>query len=224
MELLIIINYAMKLTSPTPGRTAQRGLTLVEIMITLGILSLTATLATPAILLLAPNMALKTAARDLYSKMQETKMLAVKQNGKISLRIDTAQSYYYIDTDGSGGYTAAATDTFTDKNGDGAYNLNEPFHDVDGNGAYSGEVAVSFTDYGYGIRLGKGNASRNWDGDPCTQAGVITFNSRGTSGSGSVYLENKNQDIAYAVTVITAGSIRTRKYSGATPFNKKYWN
>ena len=213
----------------TPPRSlrrtpAQPGFTLVEVMVTLTVLSIVAALAVPGILLMAPGMALKTAARDLYSRLQEAKVQAIKQNSKVSVRFHAARSYYFIDTNGDGDYTPAATDTFSDANGDGAYNRGEPYTDADGNGIYSGEIAINFKDYGYGIDLGTGNATKNWDGDPCNQTGVITFNSRGTSGTGTIFLENRNQDISYAVTVITAGSIRARKYSGASPFNKKYWN
>lgn len=202
----------------------SRGFTLVEIMITLGLLAMVAALVSPSIMLMAPNMALKKAARDLYSKMQEAKMQAIKDNRKVTLRIDQARSYYYIDADFSGSYTLSATDTFTDANGDNAYNRGEIFNDVDGNNTYSGEVAINFRDYGYGIDLGTGNATNNWNGGPCNQAEVITFNSRGTSGTGTIFLENRNKDISHAVTVITAGSIRARQYSGAGPFNKKYWH
>jgi Tfp pilus assembly protein FimT len=193
-------------------------------MITLAVLFMAAALAAPSLMLMAPGMALKSAARDLYSRMHEAKMLAIKGNRRISIRLNQARSNYYIDADGDGHYTASATDTFTDSNGDGAYNVGEPFSDADGNGVYSGEVAVNFKDYGYGIDLGTGKATKNWNGDDCAQTDVITFNSRGTSGTGTIFLENRNQDVSFAVTVITAGSIRARKYSGATPFNKKYWN
>jgi prepilin-type N-terminal cleavage/methylation domain-containing protein len=202
----------------------QAGFSLVEIMITLVVLAIGAGLASPALLAMAPNMALKTAARDLYSRLYEAKMLAIKNNRRISVRFDAANSFYYIDVDGSGSYTPSATDTFTDANGDGAYNPGEAYRDIDGNTVYSGETAVNFKDYGYGIDLGSGNALKNWNGDACAQAGVITFNSRGTSGTGTVYLENRDRDVSFAVTVISAGAIKARKYSGATPFDLKYWN
>lgn len=193
-------------------------------MVTVAVLGVAAGLAAPGILQMAPNMALKSAARDLYSRLYETKMLAIKNNSRISVRFNSARSFYYIDSDGNGAYTPSATDTFTDGNGDGAYNPGETYNDVDGNKVYSGETAVNFKDYGYGIDLGSGKAEKNWNGDTCNQAGIITFNSRGTSGTGTVYLENRNRDISYAVTVISAGAIKARKYSGATPFDKKYWN
>lgn len=200
------------------------GFSLLEIMITLVVLAIAAGLASPAFLQMAPSMALKSAARDLYSRLYEAKMLAIKNNSRISVRFPSGKSFYYIDSDGSGSYTPSATDTFTDANGDGAYNPGEPYRDVDGNTVYSGETAINFKDYGYGIDLGSGNALKNWNGDPCAQAGAITFNSRGTSGTGTVYLENRNRDISFAVTVISAGAIKARRYSGATPFDRKYWN
>jgi prepilin-type N-terminal cleavage/methylation domain-containing protein len=199
----------------------HRGFTLVELMVTLTVIAIVAALAAPSLIMLAPDMALRSAARDLYAKLHEAKMRAIKESSRISIRFNGA--YYYIDADGDNAYTPSAVDTFTDTNGDGVYNPGEPFADVDGNKVYSGEIAINFTDYGYGVDRGTGNAIANWNNDPCTQAGVITFNSRGTSGSGTIYLENRNRDISYAVTVVSAGSIRIRKYSGATPFNRNFW-
>lgn len=190
------------------------GFTLVEIMVTLVVIAIAAALSAPSILAMAPNMALKSAARDLYSKLQEAKMLAIKENNSVSVRF--IGPYYFIDLDGNTAWTAApsGTDTFTDKNGDGVYTAGEPFADVDGNGVFSGEIAINFNDYGYGVDRGKGSAAANWDGNPCAQAGVITFNPRGTSSNASVYLDNRNGDISYAVTVRWAGSMMTRRYSG----------
>lgn len=197
------------------------GFTLVEVMVALVVIAIAAALSAPAIMAMAPDMALRSAARDLYGKLHEAKMRAIKENRRISVRFNG--SYYYIDTDDDAAYTPSTIDTFTDANGDGAHNPGEPFTDVDGNKVYSGETAINFTDYGYGVDRGAGNADANWNGDPCAQAGVITFNSRGTSGSGTIYLENRNKDVSYAVTVVSAGSVRIRKYSGATPFHKDFW-
>ncbi len=199
-----------------------QGFSMVEIMVTLVVVAVISALAAPSLMLMAPNISLKAAARDLYSKLHEAKMLAIKENSPVSVRFSAA--YYYTDRDSDGAYTASAVDTFTDVNGDGAYNIGEPYSDVDGDGKYSGEIAINFDEYGYGISFGSGNATANWSGNPCNPTGVITFNSRGSSSSGSVYLQNKNNDVSYAVTVRTAGSIKTRKYSGAKPFDQDYWN
>jgi len=200
------------------------GFSMLEVMVTLAVIAITATIAAPSIMDMAPSMALKSAARDLYAKLQEAKMRAIKENKSVSVRFNGA--YYFIDLDGDGAWTAApgGTDTFTDANGDGVYTTGEQYNDVDGNGVYSGEIAINFTDYGYGINRGTGKATANWSGNPCLQAGVITFNPQGSSNSGSIYLENRNGDVSYAVAVRTAGSMVTRRYTGATPFNMDYWN
>ena len=212
--------------SPNFFLSNRQGFTLIEIMVTLVVIAIAAALATPSLMLMAPNMALKTAARDLYSKLHEAKMLAIKENNPVRVRFNG--SYYYIDLDefgdpGYGNYTPSAVDNFTDENGDGLYNTGELYNDVNGDGEYSGEIAINFADYGYGINLGTGKATANWSGVAFKQAVVLTFNSRGSSNAGSIYLENRNKDVSYAVTVRSTGSIKTFKYSGATPFNKKYW-
>ena len=198
------------------------GFTLIEVMVTLAVLAIAAAVTAPAFTMMAPNMALKTAARDLYSKLQEAKMLAIKENRRITVRFNG--TYYYIDLNYDGVYTPSLTDTFTDTNGDGVYTAGEPFSDLDSNSVYSGEIATNFIDYDYGVNLGNGNATMNWNGNACNQMKVITFNGHGTSGSGTVYLENRNSDISYAVTVRTAGSIKTRRYDGTTPFDQAHWN
>lgn len=191
-------------------------------MTTLAVLAFAGALAAPTLLLMAPNMALKRAARDVYSHLHKAKMQAIRNNKSITVRF--SGQYYYIDTDGDGACTLSSVDSFTDSNGDGVYSAGEPYRDLDGNGTYSGEIATSFSRYGYDVKRGTGNATANWSGNSCVQAAAITFNSRGTSNSGSVFLANKNNDLCYAVTVRTSGSLRIRKYSGATPFDKKYWD
>jgi len=208
--------------SKTYNQCSRPGFTLVEIMVTLAVMAIASALAAPSLLAMAPNMALKTAARDLYSKLQEAKMLAIKENNPVTVRF--TGSYYYLDIDRSGNYSTV--DTFTDQNGDGVYNIGEPYNDVDGNGAFTGDIAINFSDYGYGVQRGTGNASKNWAGNDFVNPPVseITFNTRGSSNSGSIYLDNLNHKVCYGVSVRSAGSIKTWKYSGATPFHRKYWN
>lgn len=207
----------------------QRGFTLVEIMVTLVIMAIAAALVSPAIMQMAPNMALKSAAQDLYSNLQRAKIAAIKENNPALVVINASSYSYYIDVNRDGAYTASAVDTLDDDaNGDGMYNQGENFTDNDGNGVYSGEIAVTtnFSDYGYGIVQGTGKATKNWDDAACTQAASIQFNSRGfldLPGSQSVYIQNKNADISYAVTAQYSGTIKGRKYDGATPFNKDHW-
>ena len=87
-----------------------------------------------------------------------------------------------------------------------------------------GENRIDFSSYGSGVDYGTGNAALNWNGDNCTQATSITFNSRGTSNAGTIYIKNQDNDICYAITARSSGSIKSRKYNGDLPFNQNNWN
>ncbi len=203
-----------------PGASPQ-GFTLTEIMVSLSVIAVVAALGGPSLFSARANATLKAAARDLFGTLQLARRTAIATNRPVRVRFKT--SSYFIDLNNDGTYTPSATDTYTDLNGDGAYNRGEPYIDLDGDGAYTGEISVNFNDYGHGVKPGTGNAAANWSGAPCVQRSFITFNSRGTSNSGTIYLANRNNDICYAVTVRSSGSQVIRRYSGAVPFNKKYW-
>ena len=83
---------------------------------------------------------------------------------------------------------------------------------------------IDFSSYGSGVDYGTGNAASNWNGDNFTQPISITYNSRGSSNAGTIYIQNQNNDICYAITARSSGSIKLRKYNGALPFNKNNWN
>jgi len=193
---------------------SRSGFTLVEIMITLVVIAIVAVLASPAFLAMAPEMQLRGEAQELFSSIQETKILAVKENRDITIRFDTP-GFYYIDADGDGAYTAGEKRVFFDEdlNGNGILDAGE---DLNGNGRL---------DTKYGIGLGVGMADQpprapdtcNWTDPPgpCTQTPSITFNSRGIPNlEGTVYIDNRNNDICYAVTTHVAGSVKIRKFDG----------
>jgi prepilin-type N-terminal cleavage/methylation domain-containing protein len=217
----------------------QNGFTLVEIMVTLVIIAIAAALVSPAIMQMAPNMALKSAAQDLYSNMQRAKVAAIKENRVIAVTI------------GSSGYTVGEPfkdATLDGGDGDGLFDGGEVYTDTNGDGAYTADIVVLFDedtngngildagedqngngrlDTNYGVMLGTGNATKNWDNADCIQATTIQFTGRGLianpPGSGSVYIHNKNADISYAVSVLTTGSVKGRKYDGADTFSTAHW-
>lgn len=205
----------------------RTGFTLMEILITMSIIGIAAVITAPAFMSLAPSMALKSASRDLYANLQIAKIQAIKDNSNIDILF--TGSYYFQDTDASGAWTAAATDTFTDKNGDGVYSKGEPFVDADADGMYSGEITYSLADYGYGIRYGFGTAPTDVDGNPFnanSQATQVTFNSRGLATvtplpTSKIYLDFLEPDNVttsincYAVETTIAGSLRTRMFNGS---------
>ncbi|MBW1720254.1 MAG: GspH/FimT family pseudopilin [Deltaproteobacteria bacterium] len=173
----------------------QAGFTMVELMIVIAVIAILSAIAVPNIINSLPNYRLKAAARDMYSNMQKARMQAVKENGNIVVIFDASINPGFY---------------YFDTNNDNAYTPSE--------------YKIDLSTYGSGVDYGTGSATSNWNGDNCTQATSITFNSRGTSNSKTVYIQNQNNDICYAITGRSSGSIKLRKYNGRLPFNKSNWN
>ncbi|MHB8791507.1 MAG: GspH/FimT family pseudopilin [Desulfobulbaceae bacterium] len=67
----------------------QNGFTLVEIMVTLAVLAIAATLVSPAIMSMAPGMRLRTATNELHADLMRAKSRAVKDNRNIGFSVTT---------------------------------------------------------------------------------------------------------------------------------------
>jgi prepilin-type N-terminal cleavage/methylation domain-containing protein len=67
------------------SKTKQKGFTLVELMMVVAILAILAGIATPGLLNAIPNMRLRSAARDIYSAMMQTKVEAIRRGENVSL-------------------------------------------------------------------------------------------------------------------------------------------
>ncbi len=82
-----------------------------------------------------------------------------------------------------------------------------------------GEYIFNITNYGSGVGYGTGAAIKNWNIEDITGAlpanPVLSFSNLGTAGTGTVYLDNENNDDCYAITVINSGSIKIRRFSSA---------
>ena len=197
------------------GLMSRKGFSLIEVMITLTVLGIVAAVSAPAFMSLAPNMALKDAAAELYGTLQQAKVLAIRNNRTITVRFDTP-GFYYFDIDNNGAFSAgdARVVIGEDLNNNDTLDAGEDFN---GNG---------ILDRNYGIRFGAGSAADDWlaAGNGCVQVQSIQFNSRGlatiTSAAppplpsvASVYIQNQN-NISYAVETRVAGSITTRKFNG----------
>lgn len=181
---------------------SKAGFTLVELMVVVAIIGIMAAIATPGFIAWLPNYRLKSAARDLYSALQNARMLAVKNNTTVQVVFVAAPAPLY----------------FIDINADGIAN--------------PGEYQVNLSGYGSGVTFGFPAGLVDWGGAPVATS--ITFpggpppfcayNSNGTTTAvGTVYLVNSQQHIVYAITTVTSGAVKLRKYNGIQPFTPANW-
>ncbi|WP_022668521.1 GspH/FimT family protein [Desulfospira joergensenii] len=182
------------------------GFTLIELVLVLIIIVVLASVTIANFSSWQDNIYLKSAARDLYSSMQEARMIAVENNSSTAIVFDTANNRYYLcDDPGADGWDGA-----NDYTGTGDNNI---LRTVDLAAAYNNRV-----------RFGPGNvtAGSPGSGDPLppdnisysSPVNILTVNSKGIGNGGYAYLENPNQDICYAVGTRVSGLVKIWRWDG----------
>lgn len=189
-----------------PRQQHNGGFTLIEMMIVIAIIGIAASIGAPNLVLWFDNLSVKSAARDLYSAMQEARMIAVRQNAETAIVFDTTNSSYYICSDpGADGWGSAGDMIGT------------------GDNVIERRVSLLSSAYKNRVRFGNGNATTpvgSTFGDFITYSStnnVLVINSRGISNdAGYVYLTNPNNGTAYAVGTRSSGLVRLLKWYGTT--------
>lgn len=191
--------------SMSKQKKKNSGFTLIEIMIVIGVITILSIVAVPNFLSWRTNMYVKACARDIYSSMQEARLLAVKNNSRTAIVFDTTNSRYYL-CDNSGG--DGVWDGTNDNTGNGdnniiqTYNLNKQVR------------------YGHGnVPAGNSVTGGAFPADNIsyvTPDNVLSINSRGIGDGGYVYIENQDSNRAYAVGTQTSGLIRMLKWDGGS--------
>ena len=78
--------------------SGRSGFTTIELMVTIGILTVLALITIPGYTSWMPSYHLKGAARDIYSNLQLARLDAIKRNNTSTVTLDTGENKYIIDS------------------------------------------------------------------------------------------------------------------------------
>ena len=181
------------------------GFTLIELIVLIGVITILSIIAVPNFLSWRTNMYVKASARDIYSSMQEARLLAVKENLSTAIVFDTTNSRYYL-CDNWGG--DGVWDGTNDNIGTGDNNIVQTYY-------LSQQVR-----YGHGnVPAGNSVTGGAFPSDNIsyvTPDNVLNINSQGIGAGGYVYIENQDSNRTYAIGTQTSGLIRILKWNGGS--------
>jgi len=173
-----------------------KGFSFIEVMLVLAIAVVMASITLPSYVSNMPNRRLQAAARDLYGAMQQTRLLAVKENKNRKLFFRNAGSdFYYITTNGNQAYSPA----------DGKMiDLSATYRDVRFGNGTAPVPPVNFS---------------MQNSDSAALPFSITFTPAGTVSNvaviNTIYLENISKPSkSFAVVVQESGTIKIRWFDG----------
>ena len=181
---------------------AERGFSLVELMITIAIIGLAAGVVTPALLSSLPAMRTSAAAREVLSDCRYARTYAVEKGLSVVLDFDSAPTPHYR--------------LFQDKNANNTYEsaTDTMLKQVDLTASYSGITLKSSVSGTPSDGVDLNGAGANW----------VRFNTNGTANSsGSVYVMpsadagTTRTDRNRRVRVVQyTGSVSIESYSGGS--------
>ncbi len=188
----------------------DRGFTVLELLITIIILSVLLGIAIPSFSSWLPKYRLRGAARDIYSNLQLAKMTAVKDRAQCGILFNVAGNSYQVISSGD----------------------NRTWESASGGPGGDDRILkeVRFSEYGSGVGYGHGTATRtatttpdtSWDNNVTFPGDGVVFDSRGMilspSGAGStggyVYMQN-NRNSTHAIGVWSSGVIIMTRWTGS---------
>ena len=175
----------------------QMGFSLTELVLCLLIIAIMAAFILPRFQDWRANLRVKSAARELYSNMQNMRILAVKTNIKTAIIFDPMNNKYSLCSDWSGTVCNSIL------------------------------AVIDLKKYGSNVRYGHGTASiqANSSGSsfPLTPDdnvsysspdNIAVFNGNGLGSSGYVYFENAITSTTYAIGSMASGVIKLLKWQG----------
>lgn len=181
----------------TKFRLKEWGFTLMEVIVVISIVGILFAIVGSQLLNSLPGIRLKSAARELYTNMQTARINAIKDNSTWGIVFDTANNRYLLcSASGADGVWSTTAD----------------------NTVVSTVIFPSQSGVGYGHGNITGNNSVSGGAFPNDEVSynnnVVTFNSKGLSGAGYVYLDNQNKSTSYAVGTQASGVIKLLMWQG----------
>ena len=93
---------------------AEQGFTVIEVVVVTVVIALLAAIALPTLIDFLPNFRLRSASRDLYSAILQTKAEAIQRSQNVTLLLDSPPDTYTIFIDDGGGTPANANNRTID--------------------------------------------------------------------------------------------------------------
>lgn len=182
----------------------NKGLTLVELLTAMAVLSILSAVSIPAIINYLPKYRLEAAADQLFSTLQRAKQEAVKSNGECTVYFDTKTGSYQLVGAGPDGIC------------DGPPAGTPPLPQNDDILLYQ----VFLAHHGTGLQYGSGRATRSVPGHPISASVTVSyhhdwvrFNAKGlVHPLGYIYLTNRQKDVVAVGTPSLAGTIVKKKW------------
>lgn len=174
------------------------GFTLVEVVVVIGLIAILTVIGYPAVINYMKTYNFRASAREVMTAAMQARSNAVRDNGDWQLVLDPAHNSFSL---------------------------------VDSGG--TPDSTYSPGNYGGGVRLigstetSCGHADKFADGSTIEQASTIIFTGRGlidAGGKGTIYIENADNNVCYAVSTSVSGAVRILRYDGTTPFSATHWD
>jgi len=181
--------------NPRLIRTNQKGITLVELLVVIGMIGVLGVISYPVFSRFMKPYDFRAAAREVMTTAMQARSNAVRDNASWQVVFN------------SGGNTFSLVDP------DGAVVTTHDLSQSYGNGIrLIGSLDTSC-----------GNAAKDWNGTGISQAASLSFTGRGFGGNATVYLVSGTNDVCAAVNTTVTGVIRLRSYDGTTPYADSHW-